>query len=421
MPTSVLKEKQVLSRNEIAQEDCWNTSVIYADRQAWQADVDALQANSNNECIWPNLQAVHYHLEQPQSLLSLIETVNDIERKLEKLYVFAHLIHDQDITNQEAIADLKIVIRIFSLFKEETSWIQPTLIGLPDEIRQQLLASPELKAYKFYLEKIFRLAIHTKTPEEEKILAALIPSMETAYKTFSSLSDSEIPFGIAKDSQGTEHPLSHALASLYMQSSDRELRRTTYQQQLQRYSDFRLSFSNLLNGQIQAHLFEAKTRNYSSCLEAALYQNNISPNVFFNIIETTKQHISLLTSYFNLKKTILNLPDMHFYDVYAPLSSKKEKQYTYDQAVNIICESLHLLGEDYVHTLRKGLTTEGWVDKYENLNKRSGAYSSGSHDTFPYILLNYTGTLYDISILAHESGHSMHSYYSRKNQPFNSI
>lgn len=412
------EKQQVLSRSEIAQEDCWNTSVLYINRQAWLADVEALQSNRIEHCIWPNLKPTHYNLEDPKSLLSLIETVNDIERKLDKLYVFAHLTHDQDITNQESIADLKTIIHIFTLFKEETSWIQPSLVSLSPEIMQRLLSSPELKNYQFYLEKVFRLAAHTKTPEEEKILASLIPSMETAYKTFSSLSDSEIPFGTAKDSQGNDHPLSHALASLYMQSSDRELRKTAYQQQLQRYADFRLSFSNLLNGQIQSHLFEAKTRNYSSCLEAALYQNNISTDVFFNIIETTKQHTSLVTKYFNLKKTVLDLPDLHFYDVYAPLFSKKEQKYTYDQAVDIICESLLPLGQDYVQILKKGLTIDGWVDKYENLNKRSGAYSSGCHDTFPYILLNYTGTLYDISILAHEAGHSMHSYYSRNNQPF---
>lgn len=412
------KEQRIRLRSEIDQKDCWNTSVIYANRKAWQAAVETLQSHKNDTNIWPQLAPKNYRLDQPQSLLTLIEAVFDIERTLEKLYVFAHLTHDQDITNQEAIADLKTIVHLFTLFKEETSWIQPALIRLPQTSIQNLLASQELSKYRFYLEKIFRLAPHTKTPEEEKLLASLAPSMETAYKTFSSLSDSEIPFGSATDSQGNKHPLSHALASLYMQSSDRELRKTTYQQQLQRYADFRLSFSNLLNGKIQAHIFEAKARNYPSCLDAALYQNNISTNVFFNVIETTKQHTHLITQYLNLKKTVLNLPSIHFYDVYAPLSSEKEKCYTYDQAVNIICDSLNPLGKEYVHILKKGLTTDGWVDKYENLNKRSGAYSSGCHDTFPYILLNYTGTLYDISILAHEGGHSMHSYYSRTHQPF---
>ncbi|EPP34307.1 oligoendopeptidase F [Chlamydia ibidis] len=413
-----LKNRSIPLRKDVPIADCWDTTPLYPNRESWQQDLEECKDKSNGIAIWPNLSSSHYNLEDSASLHSLLKTLLLLERKLDKLYTYAHLIHDQDITNSEGIADLKSVTHLFTKFGEEVSWIQPALIALPESIIKQHLTSPLLAPYRFYLEKIFRMAIHTGTAREEKILASAFPALEATNKTFSSLSDSEIPFGEAIDSKGTKHPLSHALASLYAHSSDRELRKSSYFAQCQRYYDYRHTFSNLLNGKIQAHLFNANARNYSSCLEAALFHNNIPCSVYTNLIATVKQNTSLITEYFNLKKTGLQLNEFHFYDVYAPLSESKTSSYSYKDAVQIICNALQPLGSEYVSILRNGLTEQRWVDKYENCNKRSGAYSSGCYDSYPYILLNYTGSLYDISVIAHEGGHSMHSYYSRKNQLF---
>ena len=405
------------SRKDVPSSDCWDVQSLYADREAWKKDLE--KAGAAEAPFWPHLNEKHFHIEQPSSLCKLLTTVFSIERTLEKLYVYAHLTHDEDIANQEAAADLKSITYLLTAFAEEISWIQPALIALPQNISDALLASPELQPYRFYLQKLFRLAPHTGTSREEKLLASSFPALEVAYKTFSSLTDSEIPFGEATDSEGKSHPLSHALASLYMQSADRELRKSTYHKQCQRYHGYRLSLANLLNGKIQAHLFQAKARNYDSCLEAALFQNNISTSVVTTLIDTVKQHTHLITKYFQLKQKALGLPDFHFYDVYAPLvASEAARHYSYEEAVSLICDSLAPLGTDYVETLRQGLTSDGWVDKYENINKRSGAYSSGCYDSKPYILLNYTGTLYDISVVAHEGGHSMHSFLSHKHQQY---
>lgn len=406
------KQAAPRKRQDVPLQDCWDTTSLYHNRTDWEKEL--------NQCtsLTKQIVATNYDLSDATSVKALLNVLLSAERQLDKLYTYAHLIHDQDISNQEAIADLKTVTHLYTVFAETISWIQPALVRLPADIAEGHLHSPALSEYRFYLEKIFRLASHTRSPEEEKMLASSFPALEVASKAFSSLSDSEIPFGEAKDSQGESHPLSHALASLYMQSSDRELRRTAYLQQCQRYHHYRLTFANLLNGKIQAHLFHAKARNYASCLEAALFQNNIPTSVYTSLVETVKKHSSLITQYFGLKRQALNIDEFHFYDVYAPIGGKTEKTYTYDEAVDIICDSLSILGENYIDILRKGLTTDGWVDKYENLNKRSGAYSSGCYDSKPYILLNYQQTLYDISIIAHEGGHSMHSYFSRANQTF---
>ncbi|EPP37351.1 Oligoendopeptidase F, plasmid [Chlamydia avium] len=416
--TTDLQQQTVPQRHEVSPEDCWDISSLYPHRDEWKQDLDTFKLTTDGSSVWPELQANYYQMEQPESLESLLKQLLSIERKLDKLYTYAHLVHDQDITNPESISDLKSIIYLYTLFKEETSWIQPALISLPKETIAKHLSAPCLSSYRFYLEKIFRLSTHTGTPGEERILASAFAPLEVANKAFSSLSDSEIPFGNATDSEGNSHPLSHALASLYMQSQDRELRKTTYFAQCERYHKYRHTFATLLDGQIKSHLFYAKGRKYNSCLEASLYQNNIPTTVYTNLIEETKQHSSLINKYYSLKQKILNLKDFHFYDVYTPINQSEEKKYSYQEAVDLICASLSPLGAKYVDILRKGLTTQGWVDKYENLNKRSGAYSSGCYDSHPYILLNYTGTLYDVSVIAHEGGHSMHSYFSRKHQLF---
>ncbi|WP_348662783.1 oligoendopeptidase F [Chlamydia vaughanii] len=413
-----LEKQTVPQRSEVPTEDCWNVTSLYSNREAWKADLNVFSLKTDGSPTWPTLQATHYQLEDSESLSSLITQLLSIERKLDKLYTYAHLIHDQDITNQESIADLKSITHLYTVFTEEVSWVQPALIALPEAVIAKHLSDSSLAPYRFYLEKIFRLSTHTGTPGEEKILASAFAPLEVASKAFSSLSDSEIPFGQATDSEGNAHPLSHALASLYMQSTDRELRKTAYLAQCERYHNYRHTFANLLNGKIQAHLFYAKSRRYSSCLESALYHNNIPTTVYTNLTEIVKQNSSLITKYYSLKQKALNLKEFHFYDIYAPISQMQEQKYSYEEGVDLIYSSLSPLGKEYIDILKQGLTTEGWVDKYENQNKRSGAYSSGCYDSPPYILLNYTGTLYDVSVIAHEGGHSMHSYFSRKHQPF---
>ncbi|MBQ8498736.1 oligoendopeptidase F [Chlamydia sp.] len=414
---SPVSQTALPSREDISPTDRWDTASLYESREAWKEDLKKVGAAEAP--FWPHLNEKNFHIEDPGSLHKLLTTVFAIERNLDKLYVYAHLIHDENIANQESAADLKSITYLLTSFSEEISWIQPALTALPEENSKKLLDSPVLQEYHFYLKKIFRLASHTGSSREEKILASAFPALEVSYKTFSSLTDSEIPFGEAIDSEGKSHPLSHALASLYMQSNDRALRQSTYQKQCERYHSYRLSLANLLNGKIQAHLFKAKAHNYHSCLEAALFQNDISTSVVTTLISTVKQHTHLITKYFQLKQKALSLPDFHFYDVYAPLVvSEASRAYSYEEGVSLIYDSLTPLGDEYVEVLRKGLLSDRWVDKYESANKRSGAYSSGCYDSKPFILLNYTGTLYDVSVIAHEVGHSMHSFLSHKHQSY---
>lgn len=416
--TTELKTEALPTRTQVDPKHCWDTTLMYANREEWKKDFDLCSSGKDRSPIWPEFSPSHYQIDNPESLLELLSKKFSVERKLDQLYVYAHLIHDQDITNPEGESDYQSIVYLYTLFSQEISWIQPALIALSEEKVAALLSSSVLAPYRFYLEKIFRLSPHTGTTNEEKILASSFAALNVSNKAFSSLSDAEIPFGIAKDSNGEEHPLSHALASLYMQSPDQELRRTAYLAQFQRYYDYRNTFANLLNGKVQAHLFEAKARNYPSCLEASLFQHNIPTTVYINLINETKKHTSLINRYFNLKKEALNLKEFHFYDVYAPISQTTSKNYSYEEGVDLVCKSLLPLGTHYVEILRNGLLSNRWVDRYENKHKRSGAYSSGCYDSAPYILLNYTNTLYDVSVIAHEAGHSMHSYFSREAQPY---
>ncbi|SPN73298.1 Oligoendopeptidase F, plasmid,oligoendopeptidase F,Peptidase family M3 [Chlamydia serpentis] len=416
--TSKLKSETPPMRAEVDPANCWDITPLYMTREDWKKDFDLCSSGKDCSPIWPEFAPSHYQIDNPESLNKLLSKKFSVERKLDQLYVYAHLIHDQDIASPQGEKDYLSAIYLYTLFSQEISWIQPALVALTEEKVNYLLSSAILTPYRFYLKKIFRLAPHTGTANEEKILASAFSVLNVSNKAFSSLNDSEIPFGTARDSKGEEHPLSHATASLYMQSPDRKLRSTTYLAQCQRYYDYRNTFANLLNGKVQAHLFEAKARNYASCLEASLFQNNIPIAVYTNLIKEIKKHISLINRYFNLKKDALNLKEFHFYDVYAPITQTIERKYRYEEGVDLVCESLLPLGTTYVDILRNGLLFNRWVDRYENKNKRSGAYSSGCYDSPPYILLNYTGTLYDVSVIAHEAGHSMHTYFSTEAQPY---
>ncbi|WP_213357610.1 oligoendopeptidase F [Chlamydiifrater phoenicopteri] len=407
------KTEKPLLRSSVEEKDTWDISKMFPTTEAWKEAFLALSLDQDS-VIAPQ----KYTLSDPDSVQSLLENLFARQRTVEKLYVYAHLAHDQDITHQESSENYKSVTLFYTRFCEEISWIRPSLVNLSPEIIEKLRSAPQLSAYKFYLENIFRAAEHTGTEREEAIIAASASALDATMKTFSSLNDSEIPFGQATDSKGETHPISHALASLYMQSTDRELRRSTYVSQRERYLNYKHTFSNLLFGRVNAHWFLAKASKFSSCIESALFTNNIPVDVYTNLLQTVKSNTEITSRYYKIKKKALCLETFFAYDIYAPISESVQTKYDYEEAVSLTLEALAPLGEDYLDKLHHGLTTNRWVDKYENLNKRSGAYSSGCYDSMPYILLNYTGTVYDVSVLAHEAGHSMHTLYSVLNQPY---
>jgi oligoendopeptidase F len=263
-----------------------------------------------------------------------------------------------------------------------------------------------------------RLRDHTLSAKEEELLALGGNALSASQKAFSALNDADLDFGTVIDSEGNEHTLTHGSYQLLLRSPDRVLRKNAFEALHQRFSNHGNTIAELLNGQVQAHLFQARAHRYPSCLDAALYPKNVDTTVYHSLIEAVQNKLPLLHKYTRLRKRVLGVKELHMYDLYCPLVPDADVKMDYTEAEQLVIDSVAPLGEEYQSLLRKGLQQEHWVDRFENKNKRSGAYSSGCYDSMPYILMNYKGLLRDTFTLAHEAGHSMHSLLSRTHQAY---
>jgi oligoendopeptidase F len=407
------------TRQEVSLEDRWNVEALYANQEVWEKTIHHLIADFKQTPYWPALQAIQGTFEKgPEKVREGLDLMMSIDRQLTKLYTYAHLRHDEDITDPQLKKNYEQILTLIHAFAQETAWFQPELLSLPDTLLQQYLDSPILADYQFYLEKMIRLKKHTLSPENEKLLALAGQALETSHKTFSVINDADFKFGSVLDAQGESKPLSHASYGIYIREQDRVLREHAFKQYHQQYASYENTFCELLNGQMQNHLFQARSRRFSSCLEAALFPKNIDLAVHHALIQAVHERLNVLHRYMHLRKRVLGLDELHLYDVYVPLTSAVDIRMSYPEAEEIVIASVAPLGLEYQQFLKDGLQKRRWVDRYENQNKRSGAYSSGCYDSMPYILMNYREILRDVFTLAHEAGHSMHSLYSRRTQPY---
>ncbi|MBI2743063.1 MAG: oligoendopeptidase F [Chlamydiales bacterium] len=419
MTSSSTEQKKTRSREEIAQEDRWNVQALYASDKAWEEDMKKWGREEKKEGHWPEITAFKGHLaEGPEKLCSLFKTLFEIERVLSKIYTYAHLRHDEDVANDTY---KKAYARISSLLfdlRQETSWIEPEILALPEEKLGQYLKAPALKEYHIYLEKIVRLKPHTLSAEKEELVALAGNALETASKAFGSFNNADLKFPHVEDSQGKKLELTHGKLSLYLRSQDRKLRKEAFQTLHKSYREYENTLCELINGQVQKHVFNMRSRKYKSCVEAALFPHQVDPEVYCSLIDTVRKNLGSIHRYMSLRKRILKYDELHMYDLHVPLVSEVSFSIDYPEAVDQIVKSVAPLGAEYQKALENGLKRDKWVDKYENLRKRSGAYSSGCYDSMPYILMNYQGTFQDLMTLAHEAGHSMHSFLSCKTQPY---
>lgn len=407
------------TRNEVDLEDRWNVEALYPSQQAWEEALKTFIPNPQQNPLSPALQAYQGTFANgAQKVKEALELSMQIDRELSKLYTYAHLRHDEDITNPEFKKSYEQILNFAHTFSQETSWMQPELMALPDSLLNQYLTSPILADYHFYLEKMVRMKKHTLSLENEKLLALAAQALQAPHKAFSAINDADFKFGSVLNSQGEVKPLSHGTYGIYLREQDRLLRENAFKQYHQQFESYENTLCELLSGQVQNHYFNARARNFSSCLEAALYPKNIETSVYHALIKAVHERIDVLHRYMELRKRILKLKELHLYDVYVPLTSAVDIRMSYLEAEKIVIESVAPLGSEYQEFLRKGFQDQRWVDRYENQNKRSGAYSSGCFDSAPYILMNYKSLLRDVFTLAHEAGHSMHSLYSRKTQPY---
>jgi|694.fasta_scaffold25629_5 oligoendopeptidase F len=408
----------IVSRDEVLTQDKWNVEAFYPNFDSWQKEFKAICPQETNP-HWPFLQEYKGHLgDKPETLRDCLESILSLARKLSSLHTYAHLRHDEDITHDGHKSAYNSITAVFYDFQQETSWFEPELLALPEATLNVWLKSPVLADYRFYIEKIVRIKKHMLTPEMEELMALSSKALQTSHKTFSALNDADLKFGTVIDSEGKERELTHGTMGIYIRDRDRLLRERAFKQMHDKYLDFENTLCELVNGQIQSHVYNAKARHYSGCLEAALFPKNIDTSVYHSLIKAVHSQMPSLHKYIGLRKKILGLDTLHLYDMYVPLTPNIDIKMPYEEAQSLVIESTAPLGPEYQELLRQGLEAQRWVDRYENKNKRSGAYSSGCYDSMPFILMNYKQLLRDVFTLAHEAGHSMHSLLSHKYQPY---
>jgi oligoendopeptidase F len=404
-------------RSQVAEIDQWNVAALYPTYQSWEEEFKT--ANRQEKPKWPEFMACKGQLNKgAQVLKECLDQQFSISRQLSKLFTYAHLRHDEDIANDLYKQAYSQITSLLHSFNEETAWFEPELLGLSDETIQNYLNSPLLAEYQFHLEKIVRVKKHMLSVENEELMALAGKALQTAGKAFSAFNDADIKFGSVMDSQGKLRDLSHATYGLFIRDQDRLLRKNAFTQQHQKYLENENTLCELLNGQVQTHVFNAHARHYSSSLEAALFPKNIDTQVYHALIKAVHSKMSSLHQYVKLRKKLLGVDELHMYDMYVPLTPSMDIKIDFNEAVDLVIESVAPLGSEYQNALRKGLKEERWTDRYENKNKRSGAYSSGCFDSMPYILMNYKSIIRDAFTLAHEAGHSMHSLLSHTYQPY---
>jgi len=406
--------KMIKERSQVASEDRWNVEALYASFEDWKKDFTIWQGGED-ALRWPKLAAFKGRLsESPQTLAEMCGYYLDLDRHLSKLYTYAHLRHDEDVADDAHKQAYSRITTVLHAFRQEASWIEPEILLIPSAFLQ----APELAPFRIMLEKIVRLKAHTLSAREEELLALAGLSLEAASRAFSAFNNADLKFPPIADSKGEMHELTHGKYSTYMRSQDRTLRQNAFQSLHKSFLAYENTLCELLHGEVQQHLFNARARKFSSCLDAALFPHNIDTSVYRNLIDTVRKNLGVLHKYMALRKQVLGYDKLHMWDLHVPLVASVQMSMDYASAEKLVIEAVAPLGSDYQTKLGKGLTVDRWVDRYENARKRSGAYSSGCYGTLPYILMNYHGNFHDVMTLAHEAGHSMHSLLSWSTQPY---
>lgn len=405
---------ELTTRDSIPAEDTWNLDDLYASGETWQADFKSLESQLPQYASFQGTLG-----GSAGKLKACLDFDMAFSRTLEKVYTFAHLRNDEDKTNSHHLGNYETVTRLLTQTQQARSFINVEIMAIPEETMQGLLDHPELELYKLYLERQLRYRKHTLSKKEEALMAASSEMARAPQNAFDMLDNADLKLGTVKDEQGKEIAITQGNLQSLLQKYDRRVRRETFETFYQAYKNHKFTYSTLLSASIKKDMFYAQARNYPSVREMNLFTENIPAEVYDNLIETVHGHLEPLHQYFDIRQRVLELDELHVYDTSVPLVKDLEWNMPYEEAVAKICEALKPLGSDYVGIAKEGLLDARWVDRYENKGKRSGAYSSGCYDSNPFILTNYLDdNINSVYTLAHEAGHSMHSYFSNKDQPY---
>lgn len=403
----------IKERREVPKEFQWNLERIFKTDEEFQKEIEAVRKQIDE---FAKLEG--HTTESAKTFYRSITAGNEIERRLNKLYTYASMKSDEDVANTENQAKKEQVVNLYNYASSKMYFQTPELLNTEKEVIESFYqAEPKLLEHKTNIEEVYRYKPHTLPKEEEKLLSNLSSAFGNDETTYGYLTDSDLDFGTIHDENGVEVPLTDTNFSIYIKSPKREVRKEAFERLYEVYKQFQNTITATFNGAIKQNVAMAHIKHYKTSFEAALFGDELDPKVYDTLVSSVRNHLDVLHDYYRLRKEVLNLKDLHLYDVYTNLVPDTDTKYPFETASRLALDALKPLGDAYINDLKQAFT-EGWIDIYPNKNKRGGAYSSGSYDTMPYVLLNYQDKLDDVSTLAHELGHSMHSFYTRKNQPY---
>lgn len=405
--------KELPLRSEIDDQYKWRLEDIYATDEDWEKDFEKARE------MLGKLDDYRGRLvSSSDNLYQGIELIMEIEEILTRLYAYSHMRSDEDTSNQKYQALNRRAQALATEIASAVSFMVPEILTLSREKVEEYLEENEgLKLYSHFLDNILREKEHYLSEEEEKILAMASDISRGPGNIFSMLNNADLVFPTITDEDGQEVRVTHGRYIDFLMSKDRRVRKDAFTALYSKYREFINTFAATLNTNVKAHIFYARARNYNSALEAALSSDNIPVSVYTNLVDTVKENLDAMHKYVALRKEVLELDELHMYDLYVPLIQDLDVKIPYFEAKETILEGLKPLGEEYIGLLEDGFNN-GWIDVYENKGKRSGAYSSSCYGVHPYVLMNYTDSLDNMFTLAHEMGHALHTHYSNENQPY---
>lgn len=400
-------------RKEISDKYKWDLSKVYSSSDEVKADIEKLKTRVDDY--------LKYKGKITSSSDMLLKATDDyfaLARILDKLIVYSHMKFDEDKGVSESESLMGIVDKFADEVSEKLAFYTPEVLSADyDKIKNFIAGNESLEKYSFMFEDLFREKRHILPLEQEEMMARLGEILSSPENTFRVLDDVNLKFDDITDENGNKVVLNNSNYSNYLKSEDRNVRKEAFESLYKSYSNYKNTFASLLRGNVKSNFFVSNTRKYNSPLEMSLYSDNIDKKLYTSLIEKVHNNLDIMEEYMRVRKDILGILDVHMYDVYAPLVKNISRSYTFEEAKDLVLKALEPLGEVYINDL-KGLFDSNCIDVYNNLNKRSGAYSWGCYDTLPYVLLNFEGKFYDVSTIAHELGHSMHSLYSTKYQDY---
>jgi oligoendopeptidase F len=407
------KVVRLLKRSSVKPADTWDLAPLCQSDAQWEDLFKKLDKQITG------YERFRGKLGGAKTLLALLKFDNDFDRLSERVGGYAHLRAAEDQADSASQAMVARYQNLATRASQAASYIRPEILALPKKTLDQYLAAKELQPFRLALERVIRFKPYTLPAREEEILAMQGEMAGSAKRAFRQLLDADMKFGTIKDEKGRQIELSNATFSQFLVSPDRNVRKTAFHRYYEQFKGHENTLTATLTGSIHTDVYYSKVRGYKSALEGALFPDNVPQSVYDNLIASVRRHLPALHRYYDVRRRKMKLRDIHHYDTYVPILTDLEIKRTWKQAVDLVIEALAPLGSDYCAALEQGLNTGRWCDRYPNQGKSSGAFSSGGYDCPPYILMNYNEDVFnEVFTLAHEAGHSMHTWHSARNQPY---